>query len=360
MKKNPGRPKTVTDAYSDFNNLSSGNQVRGFKKNSPNRHHLKTSKVEISASLAGKLSVSIEKFLQFLSNQEQVSQNTIRAYKLDLRQAFKGVTEQFQHTIVNFDSRDNVVFQNSDEETLVSRVREFQIEIAALSPATKNRKTATLKSFFNYLLAQKLLQQDLSSQLHAPNRPIRIPKHLSADEALLLFEFCQKKLRNSLVSSEQDSYILFLLLYGCGLRVSEACLLNWDAFNWDRGVVSVIGKGRKPRLVALPQIAALELRRIRFEVRKDGLWLKQNLDTRSAYNLIKNLGVKSGIKTHLHPHLLRHSFATHLLRSGANLRSIQSLLGHESLVATSRYTSVAFDQLANMLEEKHPLAGRRS
>ena len=155
--------------------------------------------------------------------------------------------------------------------------------------------------------------------------------------------------------------LLFLLLYGTGLRVSEACALKWAQIDLKSRTLRVRGKGSKERIVAFPKSLvplfqkAQKIHKVESKA-SSTIWGDKELSTRKAYDWIRNRGAKAGLMRPIHPHALRHSFATHLLVSGANLRTLQELLGHESLQATEKYTHLGIDQLARTLEKHHPLS----
>lgn len=280
----------------------------------------------------------VDKFLKYLENIKSSSPHTLRAYRRDLSQALEGV-----NNLQNF----------------CDRIPELQLRWKALSPASRNRKAATLKSFCVYLFEQKVIDEDWSRRVFSPKVPNKLPHFISVDEALTLLQFLKKDPRPQMFEVET----LFVLLYGGGLRVSEACRLRYLDIDPHQRVLRILGKGNKERLVAIPAqaMALLEKRRKQsVQPARDFIWGEKPLSTRKAYEWIRRLAIEAGLLRPLHPHALRHSFATHLLSGGANLRSLQELLGHSSLVATQKYTQVSMDDLARTLERSHPLsqAGR--
>ncbi|MFN8945266.1 MAG: tyrosine-type recombinase/integrase, partial [Pseudobdellovibrionaceae bacterium] len=154
--------------------------------------------------------------------------------------------------------------------------------------------------------------------------------------------------------SLQDHRILFYLLYGCGLRVSEACQMKWSDLNFSSKTITVLGKGNKQRLITAPKIVFELLGKLK-KPKSVFLFGDPPMDRRKAYELVRKSGIQAGLMKPLHPHALRHSFATHLLTSGADLRVLQELLGHSSMSATEKYTHLSTDHLANTLATKHPL-----
>ncbi|HRO67853.1 MAG TPA: tyrosine-type recombinase/integrase, partial [Pseudobdellovibrionaceae bacterium] len=202
--------------------------------------------------------------------------------------------------------------------------------------------------------AEGWTEGDLSNRLTAPKIPHRLPHYISVDEVTAVLKSFPEKA--SLV--EQRKKVLFLLLYGGGLRVSEACRLKWTSFS--ERLARVLGKGGKERLIPLPHLTLSELYKLRsLSEGSEFVFGDSPLHPRKAYDWIRSGGRQAGLLNDLHPHALRHSFATHLLGQGANLRTLQELLGHESLRATERYTHLGIDQLARTLENAHPLGEKK-
>lgn len=302
----------------------------------------------------------IYKYLNFMIFIESASPHTLRAYRGDLAQAF-GVEISLEKAMEGQQGIPAAL--PSDRETQLKELtRRAGTTWSGLQPASKNRKTATLKSFLHWLQSEGLIQNDLGSRLHSPKVPIRLPKHLSVDEAIALVQ-TTAAVASAPDHDEKDlrTFVLIMLLYGGGLRVSEACGLMWSHVNLDQPSVRVRGKGDKERIVSLPRLVAPPLLALRNRTQKENqktefVFGNEPLSTRHAYDLVRLAGERAGLVRKVHPHMLRHSFATHLLRSGANLRTLQELLGHSSLQATSRYTHIGIDQLARTMEAHHPLS----
>lgn len=276
-----------------------------------------------------------------MENIESCSTQTIRAYTVDLEQAFK-IKSSPQFT----------------EAELLKACRQAMMNWGGLSPASRNRKGATLKSFLGYLYKEGLIEKNLASQVHSPKVPKKIPNFISPDEANSVIESFKRDEDQSQAKIEKA---LFLLLYGCGLRVSEACAIAWKNLDFNRRVILIKGKGDKERLVVIPKPIIALLQSLKSEGLSGEKFIfgKEALNTRTAYDWIRSRGVKAGLLKPLHPHALRHSFATHLLTSGANLRTLQELLGHESLQATEKYTHLGTHELARVLQKHHPLSQKK-
>jgi integrase/recombinase XerC/integrase/recombinase XerD len=250
---------------------------------------------------------SIDKFLKFQEFIQSSTPHTLRAYRSDLSQAFN--------------SYKNDKLPASGPE-LVKLCRHAQLEWSGLSPASRNRKAASLKSYLGYLFQESLTNVDLSLQVQAPGVPKKIPHFLSVDEVVA----CLKSFDEN---DNPHEKALFLLIYGAGLRVSEACSIEWKDFLPQPRTLRIRGKGGKERLAILPSNVAEVLHGKSHPSNKSKfIWGEKALDTRKAYEWIRSRGAKAGLIRPLHPHALRHSFATHLLSSGANLRTLQELLGH--------------------------------
>ncbi|MEK6555665.1 MAG: tyrosine-type recombinase/integrase [Bdellovibrionota bacterium] len=242
-------------------------------------------------------------------------------------------------------------------------IRKAQIEWGGLSPASRNRKYATLKSFFRWAREEGYLEENFGELLISPKVPQKIPHFISVDEVMSLL----KSLDSRKSKTKIRDRALLLLLYGGGLRVSEACNLKWEQVDLKQRSLTISGKGGKSRKVVLVDIAAQALQKMQFD---QGRHQKQSdnhtryifgekpLDTRSAYEIVRQAGAYAGLLKPLHPHALRHSYATHLLSSGTDLRILQELLGHESLTATQKYLHLSLDKLARTMENNHPLGDK--
>ncbi len=282
----------------------------------------------------------IANYLKYQENIKSISPNSLRAYKLDLEQAFN-------------DKLNSVLMA----EDLWTHARGSLIKWSKLSLSSRNRKIATLKSFFGWLFEQGFLTSNHAHQLICPKIPSRIPHFISVDEVISILKYLDSKKSNDQETHEKNRQkILFLLLYGAGLRISEACSLKWKKINFDNGSLLILGKGNKERYCVLPPFCIESLKEFYVNSEKsEYVFGHRPLNPRTGYELIRNLGRSTGLIHNLHPHALRHSYATHLLASGTNLRTLQNLLGHESLRATEKYTHLSVDHLARLIEQTHPL-----
>ncbi|MES2801601.1 MAG: tyrosine-type recombinase/integrase [Bdellovibrionota bacterium] len=305
------------------------------------------------------LTKQIHNFLKYLENIESCSPLTIKAYTLDLNQAFflKGSLKKHTHknnNLINLADVKPLSFNTGED--LWTSCRDSLTQWGRLSPASRNRKIATLKSFFNWLYSERLIDKNYADQLVCPKVPKKIPHFISVDEVISVLQFLNQ-------STDEDAPIqkaLFNLLYGGGLRISEACNLRWKDIQLDQRRILVLGKGQKERLIIIPDTCneALKAYQARNKNR-EFVFGDEPLSSRKGYELIRTLGKQVGLMNPLHPHSLRHSFATHMLASGTNLRTLQTMLGHESLQATEKYTHLNIDTLARIVEVRHPLSKKK-
>jgi integrase/recombinase XerC/integrase/recombinase XerD len=327
---------------------------------------------------------------QLLSN--AASPYTINSYATDLRQFFSIVNIypplfRISKNIIKLEYREKTTdqdqdsLQNWDERQLLEWTLKCQTQWSELKPASRNRKSSTLKSFFNWLFETGQIEKEIAHQIHAPKVPHKIPRFLSVDEVISLIKYVSQdlatgasfssdgdksafskeilnprgqKFEKNSSQNQQLQKALILLLYGGGLRISEACELKWQNLEMKSHKLLIIGKGQKERIVYIPPVVTQTL----LDCPQEGPYVFGGtgpLNQRLAYEWVRSAGVKAGLMRPISPHALRHSYATHLLTSGGDLRVIQELLGHQSLTATQKYTHLSLDQLANKLETFHPL-----
>jgi integrase/recombinase XerD len=240
-----------------------------------------------------------------------------------------------------------------------------QMRADGLSPATIARRAAALRSFFRHLVLLGSRSDNPAAELDLPRRPRTLPRALSASEAERLIDAA-----GGVTPRALRDRALVELLYGAGLRISEALGAAKSAVDLDTGTVRVIGKGSKERIVPLgrPAVEAvrryLALGRPHLDRRhRPDLFLNArggSLTRAGAFLILHRLAERAGLDPgRIHPHLLRHSFATHLLEGGADLRSVQEMLGHADLATTERYTHVSDRRRRETYFGSHPHARRR-
>lgn len=300
-----------------------------------------------------KLATLALKYLKFLSVQRTASDHTSKSYASDIAQflAPLGVQKILYTSLTPVSSfqiitKENQAISDTCSENLLLRLMsEAQLRWSSLQPSSRNRKWACVRGFLRWLKDERYLESNLELRIHSAKLPQKLAHFISVDEAIALVK--------SLPSGREKA--LILLLYGGGLRVSEACGLKWQNLRPESRALRVMGKGGRERLVTLPDSCWLEIQKLpdngEFILGGD-----RALSPRKAYDWVRTAGARAGLLRPLHPHALRHSFATHLLTSGADLRVLQELLGHQSLTATQKYTHLSIDHLARSLEKHHPLS----
>lgn len=299
------------------------------------------------------------KYLKYMENIKSASPHTLKAYALDLSQAYNlhkfEVSDQKRENFSPEFRLSHPTTPAFDSKQIFNETQKALHQWAKLSLSSRNRKIATLKSFFSWLYEESLIDRDYSHQLHTPKVPQKLPHFISVDEILS----CLNSFKMEPGVDEQQQQVLFLLLYGAGLRISEACSIAWKDISFSERQLLIHGKGQKERLISAPQITFDALKKLKAMTHKNSLqdfvFGEKPLGTRKGFEWIRRRGIAANLLKPLNPHALRHSFATHMLGSGSNLRTLQKLLGHESLRATERYTHLSIDHLARVMESTHPL-----
>ena len=294
--------------------------------------------------MAQQVPISVSTFLQTLQFNDGLSQNTLQAYRRDLK---------------NYQA-----WLRSDDLLSVSpqRLNDYLYQLHEQGKSAKSiaRATSTLKRFYQYLIEQKLITTDPSALLKSPKLIKKIPHVLSEHQIENLLD--APDITTSL--GMRDKAILELM-YASGLRVSELVTLPFEQINLSAGLVQVTGKGNKERIVPIGEMAqeAIEayVRSARPQLVKNK-WVEtlfvsrlgRPMTRQTLWHRIKNLALDADIRVDLSPHGLRHAFATHLLNHGADLRTVQLLLGHEDLSTTQIYTHVAKERLQKVHQQHHP------
>ncbi|HFB83245.1 tyrosine recombinase [Thermosulfuriphilus ammonigenes] len=288
---------------------------------------------------------ALKTFLEYLATEKNASPETIRAYRKDLQLLGEALGWPELKTISTRDIKAFLARQLMDH-----------------SRATIMRRVAAIRVFFSFLRKRGFLSHDPARSLKPPKQRRPLPGYLTVDEVFCLLEVSRRRRKGLEV---RDRAILEVL-YGTGLRVSEVAGLNLDDISFEPGLVRVFGKGRKERLVPLGEAACQAIKDwlpLRERLLKDpaerALFVNnrgRRLTARSIHRLVRDRGRVAGLARPLHPHLLRHSYATHLLEGGADLRAIQEMLGHASLATTQRYTHLDLSHLMAIYDDAHPRA----
>lgn len=292
-------------------------------------------------------------FVNYLKNQLNYSSHTVENYRRDC--------EKFH----NFLIREDVLFDDIDQMI----VRNFlTIEMAnGVSKQSCKRRLSSLKKYYEFLCNKKYVKSNPFIFIQSPKCQRKLPSYLTKEEVKHLLEENKKRTDHLM---ERDQAILEILFYS-GLRVEELVHLSLQDVDLNRRLVRVFGKGKKERLVPFTNECKITLKKYLDGSRKI-LYAKnplpctsfflsdkgQTLTTRGVQTILRNIETKTGVPYDLHPHILRHSFATLLLESGADLRVIQELLGHTSINATQIYTHVSTDKMVDVYATSHPRASK--
>jgi integrase/recombinase XerC len=287
-------------------------------------------------------------FLAHLKNERRASDHTIRSYEHDLA-LYCGYLSEHEAGNANPAAVNSV------------RLRRYSAWLSGqgYAASTVARRLASLRSFYRYLRRKELVASDPSAGLRNPKQPRKLPRLLRVDEVIRLLDAIPTE---TLLGVRDRA--MFETLYGGGLRVSELVGLNVDDLDFDQELVRARGKGRRERLCPIGQMACtwlqhwLRLRRPKREFEKS-LFLNHRgarLTTRSVGRLLEAHLVRANLVKTASPHTLRHSFATHLLDRGADLRSVQELLGHRKLTTTQIYLHVTQERMLDTYHGAHPRA----
>ena len=296
--------------------------------------------------------VHFNRFREFLKSERNYSEHTVRAYMTDLMQ-FSGFLRE-------------KVFNSASDEFDFSSVDEVAIR-AFLGwlhrrknlKSSISRKLASIRTFFEFLLREGVVNRNSAKLVPTPKGEKKLPAFLTVDEVFTLLD---TEYANSAIGY-RDKTILELL-YSSGLRVSELVGISLSDINLTNSLVKVLGKGGKERIIpfgskALNAINLYIPKRSELKPRGDFLFVNSRggrLTSRSIARIVKRYAKMSKIPKSVSPHVLRHSFATHLLGSGADLRAIQEMLGHSSLSTTQRYTHTSIEKIMEIYDKTHPRA----
>lgn len=288
----------------------------------------------------------LKKYKLYLKLEKALSDNTVHAYVADVNKLFQFLKEEdinpFDATLENL-------------ETFSASLRDVGIQ-----PRSQARILSGIRSFYHYLIMDDYLQADPSELLESPQLGLHLPEVLTIEEIDTLIDSID------LSSDEgQRNRTILETLYSCGLRISELCNLKLSDLYLDEGFIKVEGKGSKQRLVPISPRAIKELQL--YFIDRNSATIKpgyedyvfiskrgKNISRITVFHFIKELSDATGLQKNISPHTFRHSFATHLLEGGANLRAIQCMLGHESIGTTEIYTHMDTHRLRSEIIEHHP------
>lgn len=288
----------------------------------------------------------IEKFIRYLEIERNASKHTLINYSVDLKSLSEFLKEEPIEKIDYISLR-----------RYLAHIKEQNLSKVSIA-----RKIASIRSFFKFLFREGIIKNNPASSLSTPKRDKHLPKFLDEKEIVILLESPDRESEAGL----RDRAILETL-YSTGIRVSELVGLNMDHIDQIGGIIKVYGKGKKERIVPIGERALQAIRdylKKRRPVAKDypagkALFFNKNggrLTDRSIRRIINKYITKASIQQKISPHTLRHSFATHMLDHGADLRSVQELLGHANLSTTQIYTHITTERLKSAYQKSHPRA----
>jgi len=299
------------------------------------------------ATLA-RMAAAAEAFLSFCRVEKGLSAHSLDAYRRDL-DSLAGWCEAAK----------------IEQIPSTEQLRGYLDALAArrLSPRSVARHLTTLRNFCRYLLREGVLSEDPTALLKSPKQWQSLPRCLSGEQISQLLTSPETVKANGV-----RDLAMLELLYACGLRVSELCSLNLSDLNLELGSLRVTGKGGKQRLIPVGTSAQAALREYLESARQALLKRRASgalfvtarggpMTRQGFWKLLKTRGIQAGVTRSLSPHVLRHTFATHLLEGGADLRSVQSMLGHADIATTQIYTHVAQSRLRTTVDRFHPRSG---
>lgn len=291
----------------------------------------------------------INDYEYYLKKEKKVSANTLDSYLRDVKQYYQFLDKYYKIT------KPKQIERKHLEGYLKSIKRK-------LSSKTIARKLTSIKGFHHFLLVEKEIDEDFTITFETPKVTKTLPKVLSIDEVVQLLAAVDKStplgLRNT---------ALLELIYGSGLRVSELLAIKMEDIHLQQAYVLVLGKGNKERVVPISDMAVVALRQYIIKGRPSLLDKKQSnllflnqkgesLSRQGFFKVLTKLAKEAGVSTECSPHTLRHSFATHLLENGMDLRTLQALLGHEDISTTQIYTHISQKRVQEVYQSAHPRA----
>jgi len=291
----------------------------------------------------------IDNFLLYLSSQKRFSKYTVISYKNDLSSTAKYVLETYEIK----DIRKISFFH----------IRSYIVDLMknGMSAKSVNRKISSLRSFYKYLVKKSIVDKNPMLKVISPKIPRRLPDYVSKTDIAILFD----SISFGNTYCEARNYIIMLLLYNTGMRKSELIGLTDESVDYAQKRIAVVGKGNKQRIIPVTNDLLTKIRKyiqIRnqsFECRESFLLLTDKgkpMYPKLVYNVVNRVLVSMATSTKKSPHILRHTFATHMANNGAELNTIKELLGHASLAATQVYTHNSIEKLKDVYSRSHPKA----
>ena len=286
------------------------------------------------------------KYKQYLKLEKSLSDNTVDAYLTDLNKLLAYLTLENLNIL-------DVRLENLEDFSA-------GLHDIGIHPRSQARILSGIRSFYRFLIMEDYLEADPTELLESPQTGFKLPEVMTVEEIDSLIGSIDRGTKEG-----QRNRAILETLYSCGLRVSELCNLKLSELYFDEGFIKVEGKGSKQRLVPISPRAIKEIRlyftdRNQMKIKpgfEDFVFISnfgKNISRIMVFHIIKELADRIGLKKKISPHTFRHSFATHLLEGGANLRAIQCMLGHESIGTTEIYTHIDRNMLRSEIIEHHP------
>jgi integrase/recombinase XerC len=303
------------------------------------------------------MQAQINSFLAYLYTEKQLSSHTLSAYRRDIEHLTGFLEEKKVSNWSQVNQQHIRLFTNS-------------LRLKQLASKSIQRMLSSCRSFFNYLLKEKIIKVNPADAISAPKAPQKLPKTLDVDQISQLLS----ESKNSDAPLVIRDHAIMELFYSSGLRLSELSNLNMNDIDFKDASMRVTGKGRKTRELPIGT-KALQALQVWLKVRatlapinegstqEQAVFITQKgtrISNRSIQSRLKKWAQEKGIGTHLHPHMLRHSFASHMLESSSDLRAVQELLGHADISTTQIYTHLDFQHLAKVYDKAHPRAKKSS
>ncbi len=297
------------------------------------------------------LDKSLDSFLDYIRISKSGSSKTEDAYRRDIGRFLEYLHEE---KITSFEKVDKEVMMN-----YMTRLRSGKITKTKISNTSFARVLSSLRSFYKYLNRYENIENNPIQYFKSPKAKKSLPNFLTFEQMMnLLRSFDLDDL------AQLRNRCIIETIYACGLRISEATSLKINNIHFNQQVLTVVGKGNKERMIPFYPKCGRLIEKYMNEARSQ--WIKEEhgylfvsqsgkpITPRAVQMILKDAGERIGLSVEVHPHMLRHSFATHMLDNGADLRTVQELLGHENLSTTQIYTHVTVDRLKNVVKQSHP------
>lgn len=299
------------------------------------------------------LDILLKEYTYYLKITKNLSKNTILSYQNDLKDYLHFLEENY-----HFRRMDQV-----QKEHIVNYIA--HLKRLKMVPKSITRKLSSIRSFHQYLFSEKLVEENIVMKIPKPKTEKSLPSVLNVEETARLID--------AALESEKPldlrNHAMLELAYGAGLRVSELIDINISDIHLNMGLINITGKGNKERIVPLGEKSIRSIRRYIVEgrpflhpVERETLFLNKNgkrISRIGFYKVVQSLAHRANIDKPISPHTLRHSFATHMLENGADLKAVQELLGHEDIMTTENYTHISKKHLQDAYTQAHPRATRK-